>query len=707
MIKYKCLNCGAPLADEEERLACSGCDTSWGKTDGIACFDKTDYWGEIPKEKLQNMIDRASEENWQEIVRTSFGNENSDMLAYITDLNRACWKSLIPVGPESVVLDIGAGLGAITHSLAHHYRKVVAVEAVPERIKFLNVRAKQEGLNNVDLVQTTAQKLPFFNKTFDLIILNGILEWIGEWDTLFAPREAQLRFLIKVHDLLKPGGVILVGIENRIGFSSLLGRVDHSGFKYTSLLPRKLASLYLRFRSSYVYRMKLNKEKEYRTYTYSQMGYDKLLSEAGFVGREYFYPVDGYNLPHVMLPLRRPSEINSYVNQQILNANRRFGKTCTRRIKKFVANIGLLKYIVSDFVIIAEKIYKSSQDVSSSEAEEKEWPRPCILGRIAEAVQDYFHLKSSRRFAYSLYSQPFKNKAVIKVGYTDGQDLAFSKITNKCVDGYATYSRAHSLLESLRKACVDYPSIINALPKPIGSFDLGNVSVAVESAVSGVPLSAIVWKADTALEKELIGTIFEVLADWFIDFINVTRKITCKDQFCTLSGSLLLPPSFVDMKVPKPNCPAYTEFMQHGDFCVDNVFWQSTDNSIAVIDWDSVGIGYPPLFDFFCLLSEFFYLDNSRRSKMENSVELRSFKDTFFENNWFSKLVKEVCIKVCSRTGIDSRLLSVYFSEFLFARYHIFSSQGNAKGKLEQKLIYEEYIWYYVAHHEECILNSK
>ncbi|MGH9393377.1 MAG: class I SAM-dependent methyltransferase, partial [Terriglobales bacterium] len=148
----------------------------------------------MPQAEAQAFIRDAERGSWRNAVEARFP-EGDDMRISILDLQRASWLPLLGLDAGAVALDIGSGLGAITHSLACSLGTVYSVEAIPERIEFTQVRLQQEGLQNVHLVQASALALPFFDASFDLIVINGILEWVGEWDLEGTPRQAQLRFL--------------------------------------------------------------------------------------------------------------------------------------------------------------------------------------------------------------------------------------------------------------------------------------------------------------------------------------------------------------------------------------------------------------------------------------------------------------------------------------------------------------------------------
>ena len=132
--------------------------------------------------------------------------------------------------------------------------------------------------------------------------MNGVLEWFGILDTQNTPQVVQENVLKKIHKLLKKSGKIYVGIENRFGFRQILGARDHSGLRFTSLMPRRMADQYLGLRSrSRFYRVSERDRPSYRTYTYSLKGYTELFSNCGFNLLDVFYPFPGYNRPFYLV----------------------------------------------------------------------------------------------------------------------------------------------------------------------------------------------------------------------------------------------------------------------------------------------------------------------------------------------------------------------------------------------------------------------
>src|SRR6266849_6589034 len=223
-----CTLLGYPYCDGQLKLVdasvlCPSCKRSWPIESGIPRFFRAEpYWGEISQQDARSLLRKVEQTGWKAAVEERFRSQ-PEMLVSLLDWQRISWLPLLGLTENTVALDVGSGYGAITHSLSQFVGEVYSVEAVTERIEFTRIRLKQEGIENVHLIQGTALELPFSENSFDLIVVNGVLEWVGEWRTEIDPRSVQVDFLKRVARLLKADGVVVIGIENRIGQDMLRG----------------------------------------------------------------------------------------------------------------------------------------------------------------------------------------------------------------------------------------------------------------------------------------------------------------------------------------------------------------------------------------------------------------------------------------------------------------------------------------------------
>ena len=300
-----CPNCYTDLdwVEQSTRLDCPTCDCSYTIRDGMIDFTPDDqfYWGEIPREDMIWVNDRAEQAGWfQSILENVIDKTPRDLSGYLFDPRRIAglFHYYDPDRNESC-LDLGSGWGTLSFGLRHFYRQVYSMDGVYERLRFQAIRMEQEKVENVRIIKGSMLKLPFRDNSMDVVIVNGLLEWIGLSDDVTHPRTLQIRFLQDVKRVLKPGGRIFIGIENRFGADQFLGTIDHSGVKYTSLLPRSVANLVVRHAKRLKRASVISKaHTEYRTWTYSSWGYRRLLNEVGFIHPEIFWTWPSYNYPH-------------------------------------------------------------------------------------------------------------------------------------------------------------------------------------------------------------------------------------------------------------------------------------------------------------------------------------------------------------------------------------------------------------------------
>lgn len=253
--------------------------------DGIPFFSENRYWGKGSEEELERALAVFEKDGLG-----AFAERFRGRFDFTLEENRADWRFPVEIARTSTVLDLGAGMGRISVPLARVVGKVVAVDRSFSRLKFLKMRAEREGLP-IETYVGDLFDLPFAEKSFDLIVMNGLLEWVGKTDRFAHPRQAQLEALRRCRRWLKPGGTLYIGIENRWALSYLRG-TDHSTLRYTNYMPRFFANLY----------SKLRGRGRYDTYTYGARGYRKLLREAGFDAPELYLVYPGYNLPRILIP---------------------------------------------------------------------------------------------------------------------------------------------------------------------------------------------------------------------------------------------------------------------------------------------------------------------------------------------------------------------------------------------------------------------
>lgn len=291
-----CAACGAALA--LPRCACAAA-TRMELEGGIPrlLFGQK-YWGETSSANMAQILELTQRMHWRDALQSVVPNES--VTGHLLSDVRADFVHAMPWSEIHTALDIGAGMGFLACDLARYAKVVVALEAVPERARFIQIRANQDSLNIRPII-ASATAMPFAPESFDLITLNGVFEYIGLWGE-GDPQALQEKFLRTVLRLLRPNGYLYVGIETRLAAASIMGALDHSGHRYTSLMPHKVADWYCRLRSKPFYGSE-HEIKGYRTYVYTPREYRSMFARAGFGKVEVHGVFDGYNRQRIIYDL--------------------------------------------------------------------------------------------------------------------------------------------------------------------------------------------------------------------------------------------------------------------------------------------------------------------------------------------------------------------------------------------------------------------
>jgi SAM-dependent methyltransferase len=297
-------------------------DSVYPVEDGIIdlrCNRRDYYFNPVPRSAMTVLTEDARHLPWPQTIRRFMGhvNCNPDWLDNLVADGRYAWKLLLDLDPKAQVLDLGCGLGNLTKNLAPHVGRVFAMDLTIERLRFARERFAHFNSNDdiVLLAGGDGKYLPFPDKSLDLVVLSGVLEWLGDDEeygespdgkvtkaikmalSIFGernPRAIQQRFLQEIRRVLKPTGQLFIAIENRLNREYFHRRVDHhSGLRFASLLPRFVANLYSIIAA----------RRPYRTYTYSMAGYRSLLKGAGFDRQQFFGLSPGYSHLSEIRPL--------------------------------------------------------------------------------------------------------------------------------------------------------------------------------------------------------------------------------------------------------------------------------------------------------------------------------------------------------------------------------------------------------------------
>jgi SAM-dependent methyltransferase/uncharacterized protein YbaR (Trm112 family) len=686
----KCLKCGTRLELDQERCTCPRCGTHWPVTGGIPRFlqPSGDDCDEVSRSEAGELLEAARKGSWVEAVRARFS-EGDDMTIEVLDLQRASWLPMMELDEDSVALDIGCGYGAITHSISRTVGELYSIEAVPERIEFTQERLRQEGIRNVHLIQASATALPFVENSFDLVVANGILEWVAERDREGNPRSVQLRFLDTVRQLLKDDGVLVIGLENRVGCSMFLGAPDHSGIPYTSLVPRPMASFMLRHTSTLHHPAKLNLKREYQTYTYTGGGYRKLLADAGFADVSCYWVYPGYNQPYHLTPVAKPRWLRDRFLDVLDHPGSAPRQSLSRRLKRVIARSPLRGLLLQEFVLVASKRLVRRTKLRAWLRERLESGRACGGGAAG-----------SQTTIWALDTKPFFHKTVMQLadGGT-GRDVAFLKVGVEPGGSANALQTEMTNLAKIRSVLQERVSHSIAVPQELGMLRVGNTLYCLESAAGGTRLARAVHRPGYFANARRVEHDFGRIVDGVVDLTEALQ---------TVSGAGAIDPGWHELPEDLGSFPerlagfedaryfrrsstgSRAGWIQHGDLSVENIFLDRQTGRIEVVDWADLAAGFPPLYDLFGLFFSTGYLPltaETVRFPTEEDRWIASFEAIFFNDTDFGRIAGTLMLHACERMDIPPAMIPALLIDFLLFRSHYYSARSAVQRRVHLRLL--------------------
>jgi arsenite methyltransferase len=103
------------------------------------------------------------------------------------------------LAPGERVLDLGSGAGTdslIAAQMVGEHGHVTGIDMTPEMLAKACAAAAEMGTSNVEFVESEAERLPFPDRSFDVVISNGVIDLVPDKDAVFG----------ELFRVLAPGG---------------------------------------------------------------------------------------------------------------------------------------------------------------------------------------------------------------------------------------------------------------------------------------------------------------------------------------------------------------------------------------------------------------------------------------------------------------------------------------------------------------------
>ena len=294
-----CPACLNPTGRHAWTFLCDGCLAGWSIKDEIPTLNDglvmCSMSGPLEHGELGQLVASAESNGWQQALYEYNSVKVARGAAPEEDQRLADWQYLVPLDRNTVVLVVGSGLGTVPLSFSERVAAVYVVDPVWERVRFLRIRAVQQGIQNVFPFYTGGRfSLPFGAGSFHLVVLKSSVPWGAVDDTPRNQRETSQIILKQVHFLLRPGGKLSLVVGNGLSFLRLLSLI----IRPAMWIPRSIEAL----KSALGLGQKVHLGSLIGES--SLLGYRKLLRAGGFTDLDVYAPLPSHTgVPLFSLPL--------------------------------------------------------------------------------------------------------------------------------------------------------------------------------------------------------------------------------------------------------------------------------------------------------------------------------------------------------------------------------------------------------------------
>lgn len=217
------------------------------------------------------MLNIAKDHTEAELNQVIAERKEWPILYHFSDLRKNIVE-WIPIGEAQTVLEVGAGCGAITGAFAKKAQSVTSIELSKKR-SLINAYRNRE-YDNVEVKVGNYKDIEKTVGIFDYVSLIGVLEYA---ELYMDGDNAYTTMLKNVKGHLKPGGKLILAIENRLGLKYFAGcKEDH-------------LSEYFKGIEGYPVSKGIK--------TFSKKELENVLRESGFQKQTFYYPYPDYKFP--------------------------------------------------------------------------------------------------------------------------------------------------------------------------------------------------------------------------------------------------------------------------------------------------------------------------------------------------------------------------------------------------------------------------
>lgn len=280
---------------------------------------------------------------WRAVLRDEPFRVPKEVLRWFDNVQRGAFFQLMAPPGGSGFLAVGDESGIVSACLAEDYDRGLLVEARPVVAEFLRNRFRLDSISNVSVVQEPATALSLAEGSVDLVAVDGMSVSVPLSLHSRGSREDQLQLLSEMRRCLRPGGRIVVSVENAWSIQRRLENLEavKGHIRQFEFSPKVLSNVANR----------LTHIRRSRGAIHNYFGYKRLMRAAGFANTRVFVVLPDHHLP-IDIYSCHPRALDAYYSKYYV------GSRVGAWLKKFSAVLGApypLAYLEASFYLVAER----------------------------------------------------------------------------------------------------------------------------------------------------------------------------------------------------------------------------------------------------------------------------------------------------------------------------------------------------------------
>ena len=251
---FRCPECKEKLINTN---SCLDCSKIYYNNEGFFDFTNTPIIN--TNQKFSELLSSINSHGYSDAVKEFLENDRESEYRFNKKEGAIAFRTINKNSTRCLVLN--SDLGNIPENLSQMFDEIYSLENDNDKLLIQKSRFQENKIDNVVLVRSIPNSLPFPDNHFDLIVLNGIK--IKKQDDI--SKEKILKSLNEIKRILNTNGCLCAGLQNKRGLKAL--------------------------------QKKTEKETDYESYLDSFYGYNSLFNSLGFQVDPYWVLLS-HNEPH-------------------------------------------------------------------------------------------------------------------------------------------------------------------------------------------------------------------------------------------------------------------------------------------------------------------------------------------------------------------------------------------------------------------------